>query len=82
MWAHPRVDVFDREVRNMKRLGLDGVECYRPRHTPAEVQFFEAATAELSLIRTGGSDWHGAWHGRLGDYSVASALIPEFVARL
>lgn len=82
VWAHPRVDVFDREVRKLRKLGLDGVECYRPRHSSAEVQFFEAAAKELSLIRTGGSDWHGVWHGRLGDYAVDSAMLPEFSALL
>lgn len=82
VWAHPRVDVFDREVRELRRQGLDGVECYRPRHTPAEVHYFEVAAADLGLIRTGGSDWHGAWHGRLGDYAVHSAMIPEFTALL
>ncbi len=82
VWAHPRVDIFDKEVRDLRRQGLDGVECYRPRHTSAELQYFEAAARELELIRTGGSDWHGAWHGRLGDYAVDSASIPEFVARL
>lgn len=80
VWAHPRVDVFDREVRNLRKAGLDGVECYRPRHTSAEVQFFEAAAKELSLVRTGGSDWHGVWHGKLGDYSVDSTQVPEFMA--
>jgi predicted metal-dependent phosphoesterase TrpH len=82
VWAHPRVDVFDREVRKLRKLGLDGVECYRPRHSSAEVQFFEAAAKELSLIRTGGSDWHGVWHGRLGDYAVDSSMLPEFSALL
>jgi predicted metal-dependent phosphoesterase TrpH len=82
VWAHPRVDVFDREVRNLRKLGLDGVECYRPRHSSAEVQFFEAAAAELSLVRTGGSDWHGVWHGKLGDYAVESAMLPEFMRLL
>ena len=82
VWAHPRVDVFDREVRDLRRQGLDGVECYRPRHTPAEVHYFEVAAADLKLIRTGGSDWHGAWHGRLGDYAVHSSMIPEFMERL
>jgi predicted metal-dependent phosphoesterase TrpH len=82
VWAHPRIDVFDREVRNLQKLGLDGVECYRPRHTPTDIQYFEAATAELGLIRTGGSDWHGPWHGRLGDYAVDGALIEKFTALL
>ena len=82
VWAHPRLDVFDREVRELHRHGLDGVECYRPRHTPAEIQYFEVAAAELGLLKTGGSDWHGAWHGRLGDYSVHASTIPEFAARI
>jgi predicted metal-dependent phosphoesterase TrpH len=82
VWAHPRIDVFDVEVRNLRKIGLDGVECYRPRHSPSEVQYFEAAAKELSLIRTGGSDWHGVWHGKLGDYSVDGALLSDFTARL
>jgi predicted metal-dependent phosphoesterase TrpH len=82
VWAHPRIDVFDREVRELRRQGLDGVECYRPRHTPSDVHYFEVAAADLGLIRTGGSDWHGAWHGRLGDYAVHSSMIPEFMERL
>ena len=42
----------------------------------------EAAATELGLVRTGGSDWHGTWHGKLGDYAVDSANTPEFVQLL
>jgi predicted metal-dependent phosphoesterase TrpH len=82
VWAHPRLEIFDREVRAMCKLGLDGVECYRPRATPTELQYYEAATRDLALLRTGGSDWHGSWHGPLGDFAVAEADIGAFLTRL
>jgi hypothetical protein len=28
---------------------------------------------------TGGSDWHGTWHGRLGDFSIDASRLPEFM---
>jgi len=82
VWAHPRLDIFDREVRGICKLGLDGVECYRPRATPTELQYYEAATRDLALLRTGGSDWHGSWHGPLGDFAVGEDEIAAFLARV
>jgi hypothetical protein len=81
VWAHPRSDMFDREVRRFQEWGLDGVECYRPRLTPAEAQYFETAAHDLGLIRTGGSDWHGSWHGPLGDFAVGESEIGDLLAR-
>ena len=82
VWAHPRLEVFDRRVRELRALGLDGVECYRPRLTPTEVQYFEAAARDLGLVRTGGSDWHGSWHGPMGDFAVAEREIGDFLDAL
>lgn len=82
VWAHPRLDVFDRRVRDLRALGLDGVECYRPRLTPAETQYFEAAARDLELVRTGGSDWHGIWHGPLGDFTVGERELAGFLDAL
>ena len=82
VWAHPRIDAFDRGVRGLRELGLDGVECYRPRLAPSEVQYFETAARDLELLRTGGSDWHGAWHGKLGEWVVDGDQIADFFARL
>jgi hypothetical protein len=82
VWAHPRFEVFDREVRTLAQRGLDGVECYRPRATPTELQYYEAATRDLGLLRSGGSDWHGSWHGTLGQFAVGDAEIGPLLARL
>jgi predicted metal-dependent phosphoesterase TrpH len=82
VWAHPRLEIFDREVRAMCKLGLDGVECFRPRALPTELQYYEAATRDLALLRTGGSDWHGSWHGPLGEFAVGETELAAFLARL
>jgi predicted metal-dependent phosphoesterase TrpH len=71
--------VFDRAVRGLRELGLDGVECYRPRLTPTEVHYFETAANDLGMLRTGGSDWHGSWHGPLGDFAVEEREVGEFL---
>lgn len=82
LWAHPRMDVFDREVRGLQQVGLDGVECYRPRLTPSEVQYYETAANDLGLLKSGGSDWHGSWHGPLGDFAIGDVELAPLLARL
>lgn len=82
VWAHPRLEVFDREVRKLRERGLDGVECYRPRATPTETQYYETAARDLDMLRTGGSDWHGSWHGPLGEFAVGETELSAFLARV
>jgi len=82
VWAHPRLEVFDREVRQLRERGLDGVECYRPRALPTEIQYYETAARDLDMLRTGGSDWHGSWHGPIGEFAVGENEIAAFLARL
>ena len=82
VWAHPRLEVFDREVRQLRERGLDGVECYRPRSTPTDTHYYETAAHDLGMLRTGGSDWHGSWHGPLGDFAVGETEIAAFLARV
>ena len=72
VWAHPRPDVFDREIRRFAALGLDGVECFRPRCDGADSVRFERTAKNLGLVVTGGSDWHGPWHGKLGGFAVTA----------
>ncbi len=56
---------LDRLVKNLKNLGLDGIECYYPynRHRGI-IKFHKNSTAEYlaekyNLIKTGGTDEHG-----------------------
>ena len=36
VWAHPPVDVAESEARRLAALGLDGIECFRPRVAPED----------------------------------------------
>jgi 3',5'-nucleoside bisphosphate phosphatase len=79
VWAHPRAEALAAGLRGLADSGLDGVECYRPRNTPAEAQHIAQAAASYGLFVTGGSDWHGDWHGPLGDFAVDRDDIAAFL---
>jgi hypothetical protein len=81
VWAHPRPDVFERDIRRFVAWGLDGVECIRPRCDAADSLRLETVSRELGMVITGGSDWHGPWHGKLGGFSVTSDDIAAFLER-
>lgn len=75
VWAHPRPDVLEKLIPQLIEWGLQGVECIRPRLQPSEIQFFEESAKHRNLLVSGGSDWHGIWHGRLGDFFVRSEEV-------
>lgn len=82
VWAHPGADELERLIDPYREQGIDGVECIRSRATPAEVERGLTLTRARSLIPTGGSDWHGVWHGRIGDFTVGADRVPEFMELL
>ncbi len=82
VWAHPRRDTFDAEIRGLADHGLDGVEAYRPRTGPTDLNVMRSAADGFGLFLTGGSDWHGDWHGPLGSFHIGRAELGEFLERL
>ncbi len=63
--AHPATvylpDPKMREVLGeLKGYGLDGIETYYAEHRPENMRKFSGWAEELDLIRTGGTDYHGA----------------------
>lgn len=63
--AHPfSLDLEKEELRKLmirlKDLGLDGVEIYYPEHTPKQISLYSSLCAELDLLPSGGSDFHGS----------------------
>ena len=50
---------LERFVERLAGCGLRGVECFRPDHDDAQRAFTERLCAQLGLVPTGGSDWHG-----------------------
>lgn len=75
VWAHPPPELFEAEVRALAGLGLDGIECWRPGHDAEYTQLLEAAARELGLLMTGGSDWHGPYRSRLGEFALAGSRV-------
>ena len=70
IWAHPRQDIFDKLLPRLSAWGIRGIECYRPRISASETQLLEATARVQNLLVSGGSDWHGTWHGKLGEFFV------------
>lgn len=67
VWAHPFWDVASpAEVRltldRFVGLGLDGVEAFYMTHTRAQTEMLVDRCAELGLLTTGSSDFHGPHH--------------------
>ena len=46
-------------VASLKEQGLDGLECYYPRHTPEMVARYLALAGKYGLSVSAGSDFHG-----------------------
>jgi predicted metal-dependent phosphoesterase TrpH len=79
IWAHPPWDVLEVELRNFIDCGLQGLECYRPRNTTIGTGRLLDAAGAYDLLTTGGSDWHGDWHGPLGSFSVRRDQVEAFL---
>jgi hypothetical protein len=68
-----------KELAKLRDVGLMGLECYYPEHTPDMQRDYLKIARELGLIATGGSDYHGvAGHSRLG-VGYGSLSVPDDV---
>jgi predicted metal-dependent phosphoesterase TrpH len=73
VWAHPFWDLdADAEVLAsidaFRMQGLDGVECFYPTHDAEQTRLLAGRCAELGLLRTGSSDFHGPQHRLFGAF--------------
>jgi predicted metal-dependent phosphoesterase TrpH len=57
--AHPGLNHDDTLVGKLARLGIDGLECFHPRHGPGAPDRYLSMAREFGLLVTGGSDCHG-----------------------
>jgi predicted metal-dependent phosphoesterase TrpH len=61
--AHPGPQVTRERIAALARAGLDGLEILHPSHSWDDSQRLDALATEFDLVRSGGSDWHGASDG-------------------
>lgn len=58
--AHPKANKIERgELQVLKELGLDGLEVFHADHGPSIQEKYLGLAAELDLVPTAGSDFHG-----------------------
>jgi len=75
-FAHPaRIGNDDlKEMELILQSGLGGVEVYYPYHDEKLIKRYEDFAKKNSLIKTGGTDWHGVelttWNAEIGDYGI------------
>jgi 3',5'-nucleoside bisphosphate phosphatase len=67
VWAHPFWDVKDEQevlaaIDRYAEAGLDGVEVFYASHTEEQALLLADRCAELGLLATGSSDYHGPDH--------------------
>ena len=74
--AHPGANGISRqELKVCADAGLDAVEALHPDHVPTQIEAYERWAAELELLVTAGSDYHGpaVQPGRkLGDRTLSA----------
>lgn len=62
--AHPvtlKLEYYelDKTIKELKKIGLDGIECYNNIHTTEEVKMLKEIAKNNEMIVTAGSDFHG-----------------------
>jgi 3',5'-nucleoside bisphosphate phosphatase len=67
VWAHPFWDIADEDdvlaaIDRYRAAGLDGVEAFYVTHTEAQTRLLADRCAELGMLATGSSDYHGPDH--------------------
>ena len=73
---------FKREVARVMAYGLDGVECYHPRHSKEVTQVCLDYCRQRSLLITGGSDSHGVFTGaRIGALKIKADSLELRLSR-
>lgn len=69
VWAHPlggegerhlNAEEFLPKLEQMKKFGIQGLECYYSRYNQKEIEFLVNCAAANNLVITGGSDYHGS----------------------
>jgi predicted metal-dependent phosphoesterase TrpH len=61
--AHPGADGRRERVEPLVALGLDGLEVRHPGHSAEDTLRIDALSDYFGLVKSGGSDWHGAMNG-------------------
>ena len=75
--AHPGVSGLDHLIPELAEAGLAGIEAYHADHSAEQRLHFAALAADMGLLATGGSDFHGyaAPNPPLGSVDIPAEAI-------
>jgi predicted metal-dependent phosphoesterase TrpH len=62
--AHPALNESDSVIPVLVNAGVDGIECFHTKHSPADSKHYLNVANKYGLLVTGGSDCHGMSKGR------------------
>ncbi len=66
-FAHPGIENRDDLIPEFAGQGLDGVEAWHSKHSPAQVKHYQELAQRHNLLVCGGSDSHGPEHHETGN---------------
>ena len=78
--AHPGHWVSDRDIIRLAQLGMDGVEIIHPSHDDMLKTFYTELAQNLSLLQSGGSDYHGMRPGDQSNFGTIGLSEKQFDA--
>jgi len=81
--AHPGLNRSDDVIPLLVDGGLDGIECYHTKHTPATSEHYLELAERHQLLVTGGSDCHGMNKGKplIGTIKLPYVHVKELKER-
>jgi predicted metal-dependent phosphoesterase TrpH len=82
VWAHPFWDIPEADevlasIDRFRLLGLDGVEAFYATHSREQSELLADRCAELDLLTTGSSDFHGPEHRQFCRFRAFSTFGRE-----
>ncbi len=81
--AHPGLNHDDTLIPKLARAGLDGLECFHPKHNSSATEKYQAMASSLGLLVTGGSDCHGRSKNRptMGTVKLPTEFVDLLLER-
>jgi hypothetical protein len=78
--AHPGLNRTDEIIPALVDAGMDGIECFHPRHSMSMSEHYLEVAEKFDLLVTGGSDCHGFSKNKP---LIGTVKLPyEYVAKL
>ncbi|MBI5216915.1 MAG: PHP domain-containing protein [Ignavibacteriae bacterium] len=79
--AHPGKNFTEKELANLFKTGIDGIEVVHPSHNQETQHYYRGIANEYFLLESGGSDFHGGLRGDEKNFGQVG-ISPHAVERM